>query len=79
MAAQVRKALRALLPTIDLETTTERRIRQMIADDLGAAVVDKHKKVLARVLRSAALGDGGLGSSQPTTRPPPTYSRSSRT
>ena len=46
MAAAVRKALKAMLPTLDLESTTERKIRQMIADDLGAAVVNTHKALI---------------------------------
>ncbi|KAF8067183.1 SUB1 [Scenedesmus sp. PABB004] len=43
-AQQVQAALRALLPTLDIDTTTERQIREQLAASLGP--VEAHKKLI---------------------------------
>ncbi|GBF94481.1 hypothetical protein Rsub_07015 [Raphidocelis subcapitata] len=45
-AAQVRAALRRLLPKVNLESTTERMIRDLAAKELGGANLDAHKALI---------------------------------
>jgi hypothetical protein len=46
---QVRRAVRAMLPTLDLNTTTERQIREMLAQQHGFAVDTPATKKIVKV------------------------------
>lgn len=53
-AAAVRAACRRLLPSIDLEVTTERMVRDMVSKELGGGAIDAWKGLI-KVRRQ---GDG---------------------
>jgi hypothetical protein len=58
-AEQVRTAVRALLRRgVDLNTTTERQIREELAQQLGS--VEAHKKIIKVALRFGPTHDTGF-------------------
>lgn len=47
-ARDVQAALKELLPTLDIDTTTERQIREQLSQKLGS--VEEHKKLIKVLL-----------------------------
>jgi hypothetical protein len=53
-AKEVQTTLRQLLPTLDMETTTERQIREQLAEKLGP--IEEHRKLIKASCRRSLQG-----------------------